>query len=91
MTPLKNGGIEADMFDYFTLIKDTHQDYLYVNFGHKDGGFVMYPTSDRKPGYNPQALESLDSVVQQNASSAEELASMTEELNAQAEVMTDAV
>jgi methyl-accepting chemotaxis protein len=53
MTPDKNGGIEADIFNFFKLNLKTHSSYSYAYFGHKSGGFVMYPTSDRKPGYNP--------------------------------------
>ena len=53
MTPIENGGIEADIFKFFQLILDTHPSYSYAYFGHKSGGFVMNPTSDRKPGYNP--------------------------------------
>ena len=53
MTPILNGGIEAELFKFFELIIETHPSYSYAYFGHKEGGFVMYPTSDRKPGYNP--------------------------------------
>ena len=53
MTPLENGGIEAELFKFFKLAVDSHPSYSYAYFGHKSGGFVMYPTSDRKPGYNP--------------------------------------
>ncbi len=53
MTPLENGGIEADIFSFFKLVIDSHPSYAYAYVGHKNGGFVMYPTSDRKPGYNP--------------------------------------
>ncbi len=53
MTPLENGGIEAELFNFFKLTVDSHPSYSYAYFGHRTGGFVMYPTSDRKPGYNP--------------------------------------
>ncbi len=53
MTPIENGGIEAELFKFFKLVIDTHPTYSYAYMGHKSGGFVMYPTSDRKPGYNP--------------------------------------
>ena len=53
MTPLENGGIEAELFKFFKLAVDSHPSYSYAYLGHKTGGFVMYPTSDRKPGYNP--------------------------------------
>ena len=53
MTPLENGGIEAELFKFFKLAVDSHPSYSYAYLGHKSGGFVMYPTSDRKPGYNP--------------------------------------
>ncbi len=53
MTPLENGGIEAELFKFFKLTVDSHPSYSYAYVGHKSGGFVMYPTSDRKPGYNP--------------------------------------
>ncbi len=53
MTPVENGGIEAELFKFFKLTIDTHPSYSYAYFGHKSGGFVMYPTSDRKPGYFP--------------------------------------
>ena len=53
MTPLENGGIEAELYNFFKLTVDSHPSYSYAYIGHKEGGFVMYPTSDRKPGYNP--------------------------------------
>ncbi len=53
MTPLENGGLEADIFKYFKEVIDTHPDYAYASLGLDYGGFVMYPVSDRKPGYNP--------------------------------------
>ncbi|MBI9107613.1 MAG: HAMP domain-containing protein [Spirochaetales bacterium] len=53
MTPVENGGMEKDIFEYFRVIGDTHPAYDYVTLGLENGGFVMFPVSDRKPGYNP--------------------------------------
>ncbi|MDX9800896.1 MAG: methyl-accepting chemotaxis protein, partial [Spirochaetia bacterium] len=53
MTPLENGGIEAEIFKYFKEVIDTHPEYAYASLGLENGGFIMYPVSDRKPGYNP--------------------------------------
>jgi methyl-accepting chemotaxis protein len=53
MNPLENGRIEAEIYTYFQNIVDAHPDYDSGNIGLDYGGFVMYPPSDRKPGYNP--------------------------------------
>ena len=53
MTPEENGGMEAELFKYFKNIVDSHPDYDSAYIGLSSGGFVMYPPSDRKPGYNP--------------------------------------
>ncbi len=70
MTPLENGGLEAEIFKYFKQVIDTHPAYAYASLGLANGGFVMYPVSDRKPGYNPPergwyktALENTDQVL----------------------------
>lgn len=53
MTPESNKIEEALIFRDFKTIIETHPFYGYASAGYSDGGFVMYPTSDRKPGYNP--------------------------------------
>ena len=53
MTPLENGGVEAEIYKFLKIMVDTHPSYSYAYVAHKNGGFVMYPGSDRKPGYNP--------------------------------------
>ncbi len=53
MTPDENGGTEAELFSYFKNVVDSHPDYDSAYIGLSYGGFVMYPPSDRKPGYNP--------------------------------------
>lgn len=53
MTPLENGGIEAEIYEYFSQVIETHPSYAYASLGMADGGFVMFPVSDRKAGYNP--------------------------------------
>ena len=53
MTPLKNGGLEAQLYRDFKVILDTHPAYKSVAFGSRHGGYVQCPPSDRKPGYDP--------------------------------------
>ncbi|WP_246317779.1 methyl-accepting chemotaxis protein [Desulfoluna butyratoxydans] len=53
MTPLANGGLEADVFRYFQIMLDTHPAYGSFSFGTRYGGYVQCPVSERKPGYDP--------------------------------------
>jgi len=53
MTPLKNGGLEAELFKYFRLVTTSHPAYRSISFGTRYGGYLQYPRSARKPGYNP--------------------------------------
>ena len=53
MTPLDNGGLEADIFRYFQTMLDTHPAYGSLTFGTRYGGYVQCPVSERKPGYDP--------------------------------------
>ncbi|MBI9091852.1 MAG: methyl-accepting chemotaxis protein [Desulfobacterium sp.] len=53
MTPLAKGGSEAEIFKFFRLVHEAHPAYASAFFGTASGGYLQYPASDRKPGYNP--------------------------------------
>ncbi|VVS94289.1 chemotaxis methyl-accepting receptor [Desulfoluna spongiiphila] len=53
MTPLENGGLEADIFRYFKAMLGTHPAYGSLAFGARYGGYVQCPARERKPGYDP--------------------------------------
>ncbi len=53
MTSMANGGIEAEIFEFFRMVYEAHPAYASVSFGTKYGGYLQFPASDRKPGYNP--------------------------------------
>jgi methyl-accepting chemotaxis protein len=53
MTPLAKGGREAEIFEFFRLVHEAHPAYASAFFGTTYGGYLQYPASDRKPGYNP--------------------------------------
>ncbi|WP_300671893.1 methyl-accepting chemotaxis protein [Desulfoluna sp.] len=53
MTPRENGGLEAEIFNYFHRMLETHPSYGSLTFGARYGGYIQYPPRDRKPGYDP--------------------------------------
>jgi methyl-accepting chemotaxis protein len=53
MTPLAKGGSEAEIFEFFRLVHEAHPAYASAFFGTEYGGYLQFPASDRKPGYNP--------------------------------------
>lgn len=71
MEPLKNGGVEKEIYDFLKNIIDKHSKNLSGFFASEsNGGYVQYPASARKEGYDPRsrdwykaALEKKDTVV----------------------------
>ncbi len=55
MTPIQNGGIEAELYRYFERAVKSHPNYSVLGVGTRYGGYVQYPPKDRKPGYDPVA------------------------------------
>ena len=53
MTPLKNGGIERDIFQVFQRYADNHPGTQYVYMGLPDGGYVQWPESKITASYDP--------------------------------------
>ncbi|MCP4117438.1 MAG: methyl-accepting chemotaxis protein [Desulfobacteraceae bacterium] len=55
MTPLANGGKEAEIFEFLRLVHEAHPAYASAFIGTKDGGYLQFPASDRKAGYDSTA------------------------------------
>ncbi len=53
LTKIKRNGIEKALFDHFTLIKNTHPDYIELYLGNRWGGFVSNDEAPLNAGFNP--------------------------------------
>ncbi|MCG8636869.1 MAG: methyl-accepting chemotaxis protein [Desulfobacterales bacterium] len=54
MTPSKNGGIEAKIFEMFAHYGKTHPGTLYVYMGTRDGGYIQWPETNISPKFDPR-------------------------------------
>ncbi len=54
MTPLENGGVEADIFRFLAHFGENHDALTYVYMGTTDGGFVQWPKRESPPDYDPR-------------------------------------
>ena len=70
MTPLENGGVEAEIYKFYEDFAKTHKNVAYVYLGTKDGGYVQWPRGVNSAEYDPrerpfykQAINSQEEVV----------------------------
>lgn len=54
MTPRKNGGIEAEIFDVFDHFGKSHPLSTYVYMGLEQGGYIQWPITKVRAGYDPR-------------------------------------
>ena len=58
MTPLENGGFEADAYTIFRNFGENHKRIVsVVSYGTTDGGFLQWPTVPRKEGYDSRSRD----------------------------------
>lgn len=57
MTPLENGGYEADIYRVFGQFIKTHPEVSTISLGTSDGGYIQWPAIPRKKGYDSRARD----------------------------------
>jgi methyl-accepting chemotaxis protein len=57
MTPLENGGYEAELYQQFGQFIKTHPQVSTISFGTTDGGFMQWPAIPRKTGYDSRSRD----------------------------------
>ncbi len=58
MKPLENGPYEAEVYNIFKNLKDSHPEILNVSMGVEvNGGYIQYPASARKNGYDARTRD----------------------------------
>lgn len=58
MKPLENDPFEAEVYNLFKNYKESHSEITSVGIGlESNGGYLLYPTSDRANGYDPRTRE----------------------------------
>ncbi|HBS46247.1 MAG TPA: hypothetical protein DEA91_20485 [Paenibacillus sp.] len=74
MTPAKNGGIEAKIYNFFLEYSKTHPNVPYIYLGTKDGGYIQWPDGTSTDKFEPrsrawytQAVENPDKIVRSGA------------------------
>ncbi|SDC68921.1 MULTISPECIES: methyl-accepting chemotaxis protein [unclassified Candidatus Frackibacter] len=53
LTPLKNGGIEAKIYNVYSHFAETHPDSAYVYMATKEGGYIQWPANSVPKNYTP--------------------------------------
>ncbi|UHA75138.1 methyl-accepting chemotaxis protein [Paenibacillus sp. 481] len=74
MTPAKNGGLEAQIYNFFLDYSKTHPNVHYIYMGTKDGGYIQWPDGTSVDQFDPrsrawytQAIENPDKVMRTGA------------------------
>lgn len=57
MTPIQNGGYEAELYRMFEQFGANHPQVSVVSFGTSDGGYLQWPAVPRKKGYDSRARD----------------------------------
>lgn len=57
MTPLENGGYEAELYRLFGQFIKTHPEVSTISIGTADGGFMQWPAIPRKTGYDSRSRD----------------------------------
>lgn len=57
MTPLENGGYEAELYQLFAQFTKSHPEVSTISFGTADGGYIQYPAIPRKSGYDSRSRD----------------------------------
>jgi len=70
MTPIQNGGYEAELYRMFEQFGASHPQVSVVHLGTQDGGYLQWPAIPRKKGYDSRsrdwyksAVASMDKVI----------------------------
>ncbi|MGD8192002.1 methyl-accepting chemotaxis protein [Brevibacillus ginsengisoli] len=54
LTPLENGGIEANIYKEFERYGESHPNTSSIFVGTESGGYTQYPVKEMKPHYDPR-------------------------------------
>ncbi|SFA91992.1 methyl-accepting chemotaxis protein [Clostridium frigidicarnis] len=58
MTPESNGEFEASLYNYFKAFEEANLSIKTISFAsEKNGGYVQYPSEDRKDNYDPRTRD----------------------------------
>lgn len=57
MTPLENGGYEAELYTLFQQFAKSHPEVSVVSLGTNDGGVMQFPAVPRKSGYDSRSRD----------------------------------
>lgn len=57
MTPIENGGYEAELYRMFEQFGSNHPQVSVVSLGTNDGGYIQWPAVPRKKGYDSRARD----------------------------------
>lgn len=57
MTPMENGGYEAELYTLFAQFTKSHPEVSTISFGTSDGGYIQWPAIPRKSGYDSRARD----------------------------------
>ncbi|WP_445945360.1 methyl-accepting chemotaxis protein [Shewanella sp.] len=54
MTPSRNGGNEAQMYQLFDMFAKSHEGLAYIYYANQDGGYVQWPEGSISANYDPR-------------------------------------
>jgi methyl-accepting chemotaxis protein len=54
LTPVENGGIEAEIYKLYQQFASTHPNAAYVYLATKDGGYIQWPAGSIYENYDPR-------------------------------------
>ena len=57
MTPIQNGGYEAELYKQFEQIIKSHPEVSTISLGTADGGYIQWPAIPRKTGYDSRSRD----------------------------------
>ncbi len=57
MTPLENGGYEAELYKKFEEMVKAHPEVSVISLGTSDGGYIQWPAIPRKAGYDSRSRD----------------------------------
>ncbi|GAA0078611.1 methyl-accepting chemotaxis protein [Clostridium sp. CTA-5] len=64
MTPLENGQIESNLYNYFKAFTEGNSKVSSIAFGgDNNGGYLQYPAVDRKNNYDPRERQWYKSAI----------------------------
>nr|WP_282580205.1 methyl-accepting chemotaxis protein [Natroniella sulfidigena] len=54
LTPEKNGGIEAEIYDFYLDFAEAQSNLAYVYLATTEGGYIQWPATQVTPNYDPR-------------------------------------